>query len=65
MTSDEYRAVVKGLGLLPIKKCYDGGTLHKTREGDFTIVIDPEPLSASERKDVLKLLKARLGIIAN
>ena len=62
MTSEQYRALIKSFGLVPYKKCYDEGTIHKTRDGDFTVVPDPETLSSTEREDMIVLIKIRLGI---
>lgn len=49
------------MGLTPAMPAYDGATLHQDREGQFTIVFNPETLSAEEREGVIRLLKARLG----
>lgn len=62
MTSDEYRECIRAMGLTPAKPAYDGGTIHQGRDGEFTIVPNPETLSAEERASMVRLLKRRLGL---
>lgn len=62
MTPDEYREVIRAMGLTPSKPSYDGATLHADKDGHFTSIPDPETLTADERPDVIEVIKARLGI---
>jgi len=59
VTSDEYKAVIKSLGLTPCRPSFQGATLHQTRDGDFQQVPDAESLSAEERVSMISMLKFR------
>lgn len=61
MTSDEYRACIKALGLTPIKPSFEGATLHQDASGEIVRVLDPDDLSPEERIAFYQLLKARMG----
>jgi len=50
------------MGLVPVRPSRDGTTLHRTRDGLFQQVPDPEELSPEEREDMIKLLRWRLDI---
>ena len=65
MTSDEYRACVRAFGLTPVKPSYEGSTLHVDRDGQHTLVPDPEALTEEERASMIELVKLRLGIQTN
>lgn len=62
MTADEYRAAIKVLGLTPMKPSYNGATLHQDREKQPHIVPDPDSLAGVERRDIIAMLRARLGV---
>lgn len=62
MTADEYRAQVRGMGLTPARRAYEGSTVHQDRNGEFWTVPDPDGLSAEEREAVLGLLKLKLDV---
>jgi hypothetical protein len=62
MTPDEYRAVVRASGLTPYRPSFQGSTLHKTSDGKFLQVCDPEHLSSEERAAIIAVVKALLGI---
>lgn len=62
MTTDEYRAEIRGMGLTPAKPAYQGSTVHQDRDGEFWTVPDPEGLSEEDRKAVLGLLKLKMDI---
>lgn len=62
MTPEEYRAIVRAIGLTPAKPSYEGATLHVDREGQFTSIPDPETLKPDERAGMIAFIKARLGI---
>jgi hypothetical protein len=61
MTPDEYKAVVDAVGLTPCKPPFQGSTLHKTRDGKFQQVPNPEHLSPDERVAIIAVIKARVG----
>jgi hypothetical protein len=61
----DYYACLEAWGLTKCRPSYDGATLYQTREREFTTIPDPEALSAEERKDVLALIKLRMGITDN
>lgn len=65
MTCDDYRAVVRSLGLTACRPSFQGNTVHQDRDGGFIQVEDPESLSEEERVAALGMLKFRLGIIDN
>jgi hypothetical protein len=62
VTSDEYRAAVRGLGLTPCRPSFNGSTLHQTRDGGFQQVPNPEILSEVERPSMIALITWRLGV---
>jgi hypothetical protein len=62
MTSDDYRAIIKSLGLTPCRPSFDGKTLHQDRDGHFQQVPDPEFLATEERRSVIEVIKWRMGI---
>lgn len=62
MTPDEYRAIVRAMGLTPVKPSYDGATLHVDREGLHSSIPDPESLSIEERQGMIAIIKSRMQI---
>jgi hypothetical protein len=62
MTPDEYRAIIIASGLTPCRPSFQGSTLHKTSDGEFLQVCDPEHLNSEERAAIVAVVKARLGI---
>lgn len=65
MTPDEYRACIKAFGLTPVKPSYEGSTLHVDRDGQHTLIPNPETLDEDERRSMIDLIKLRLGIPTN
>lgn len=62
MTVEDYFDVVKALGLRLLRKTSSGEEwLARNKNGDFTIVPDPDALTPEERDDTIILLKARHG----
>ncbi|HWU60831.1 MAG TPA: hypothetical protein VN112_02280 [Ensifer sp.] len=58
MTTDEYRAALKMLGLTPVKPSYDGAILHQGRDGCFYTIPNPETLSDEERDNMIDLYRS-------
>jgi hypothetical protein len=61
MTTEEYKAAIEAAGLAPCKAPFQGSTLHKTRDGYFQQVPNPEHLSPDERSAMIAVIKARVG----
>ena len=62
LTSQEYRAQIKALGLTPARQSYAGATLHIDRDGLYHSIPDAESLTPGERAAFLALLKYRMGL---
>lgn len=60
MTTGEYKAKIKTLGLTPCRPSMDGATLHQTRDGNFIRIPDPESLSEPERRAALELVERQI-----
>lgn len=65
MNCDEYRAIVRQIGLTPMRPSSQGSTVHQSRDGILIQVEDPEHLTPEKRAAVLDMLKFRLGITFN
>ena len=61
MTPEEYKAAVEAAGLTACKSPFQGSTLHKTRDGYFQQVPNPEHLSPDERIAIIAVIKVRVG----
>jgi hypothetical protein len=61
MTSEEYKSAIDTAGLTPCKPPFQGSTLHKTRDGKFQQVPNPEHLSPDERIAIVATIRARVG----
>lgn len=62
MTIADYKALVRELGLTPMKPSCNGCTIHQWRDGKPYSVPDPETMTEPQRKAALELLKTLLGI---
>jgi hypothetical protein len=60
MTPEEYKAAIDAAGRSPCKPPFQGSTLHKTRDGKFQQVPNPEHLSPDERVEIIAVINAAL-----
>jgi hypothetical protein len=61
MTPDQYKAAIETVGLAPCNVSSEGSTLHKTRDGKFQQVPNPEDLSPDERAAIISVINMRFG----
>jgi hypothetical protein len=62
LTTQEYRARLRSLGLTPANPSYEGATLHVDRDGMHHSIPDPESLSPEQRAAFLDLLVFGMGL---
>jgi len=60
LTSAQYKAEIKKMGLTPAKPSYDGATIHRTAAGDHVSVPDPDTLEPEQRPIAIAVIKSRL-----
>lgn len=62
MTSDGYRALIRAMGLEPVRQSNGYSTLHKDRDNQFRQIPDPEGMTPEERSAYIQIIKERMGI---
>ena len=62
ITSEQYLAQLKKLGLSPTRFRYNKHTIYNTADGDTISVLDPDGQTVEQRAETLQRVRDRLGI---
>ncbi len=61
LTSQDYRAEIRSLGMTPVRPSYQGATIYVDRDGQHHSIPDADSLSPGRRRAFLDLLRSRLN----